>query len=97
MSEHQQPEINKQSNMYEILQIAIEKHKKDEDPIPYLTSVLVNYDYHTKLKILAQICSYTIIYHRNLEFGIECFEMLSKAHQTGSKIGALISVRKLNY
>lgn len=83
--------------MYVILQIAKEVHKRDEDPIPYLTSVLVNYDYHAKLKMLAQICSYTILYNRDLELGVECFVMLSKAHQTGMKIGALISVRKLDY
>lgn len=79
--------------MCEDLKIAVEKHKRSEDPIPYLTGVLINYDYPTKLKISAQICSYTILFNENLESGVECFMIIIKTQQLKMTISDIIAVR----
>lgn len=54
----------------------MKKNKNGEDPIPYLIDLVLKYHGHDRCKILAQICSYTILFANNLKDGIERFILL---------------------
>lgn len=45
----------------------MEKHRRGEDPTPHLMDLLSKYNGQDKQKILAQICSYTILFKRDLK------------------------------
>lgn len=55
------------------MKIIIKKHKHGEDALPYLTSLALKYNGHNRLNILAQICSYTILFKNNFKAGVEQF------------------------
>lgn len=55
------------------MKIIIKKHKHGEDVIPYLMSLAYKYNGRNKSKILAQICSYTILFKNNFKAGVEQF------------------------
>lgn len=63
------------------MKFAVEKHKIGEDPVIYLKSILNNYDSLIQWKILAQICSYTILFTDNLKYGLQIFMMLVEAEE----------------
>lgn len=87
---------NKQVNCSEGLKIAREKHNMGEDPVPYLKSMLCTYNCHTQWKIVAQICSYTVLFSDDLKIGVEYFMLLVEADQNGMINKDLILVRISN-
>lgn len=54
----------------------VTRQKKGEDPIPYLTNLISKYDGLNKSKIIAQLCSYTILFTKDLRSGVEEFMKL---------------------
>lgn len=76
------------------MKLAIEKHNRSEDPIPYLLNLLkINDNCFMQWKILAQICSYVILFHNNLEDGVKYFKLLVEAVQNEFASEDLILVR----
>jgi hypothetical protein len=67
---------NDNSFLNKELKSIIIKHKNGEDLLPYLTDLLDKFDGYEKLKIIAEICSYTILFKNNLKAGIEQFVKL---------------------
>lgn len=55
------------------LVLIVGKHKNGEDPIPYLTDLASNYRGYLKCAIMAEICSYTLLFTNNLRTGVEKF------------------------
>lgn len=55
------------------LGLIVKKQKNGEDPIPLLTDLISKYDGLDKSKIIAQLCSYSILFSNNLRFGVEEF------------------------
>ncbi|XP_025197328.1 uncharacterized protein LOC112596064 [Melanaphis sacchari] len=51
----------------------VKKQKNGEDPIPFLTNLIPKYDGLDKSKIVAQLCSYLILFTNNLRSGVEEF------------------------
>lgn len=51
----------------------VKKHKNGEDPTPYLIALVAKYNGLDKWKIMAQVCSYTILFKKNLRAGVEQF------------------------
>lgn len=54
----------------------MKKHKHGKDPIPYLNDLVAKLSGFDKIKIMAQICSYTILFTNNLKTGVEQFMTL---------------------
>jgi hypothetical protein len=76
------------------LKVAVEKHNRNEDPVPYLLNLLKNNDNNLmQWKILAQICSYVVLFHNNLEDGVKYFKLLVEAVQNEFASEDLILVR----
>lgn len=65
------------------MKYAVGKHNNGEDPLPYLLAVMIHYEGQMQWKILAQICSYTILFSKDLEIGVDYFMMLVEAEQNG--------------
>lgn len=59
------------------MKIIVEKHKNGKDAVPYLYDLVSKYK-HDRWKIMAQICSYTILFTNNFRAGIEQFLLLIK-------------------
>lgn len=78
------------------MKFAVEKHKIGEDPVLHLTSILNNYDSPTQWKILAQICSYTILFYDNLKDGLKIFMMLVEAEENKMIHSDLILVKNVS-
>jgi len=55
------------------LGLIVMRQKKGEDPIPYLTYLISQYDGLDKSKIVAQLCSYIILFTNNLRSSVEEF------------------------
>lgn len=53
------------------MKLLIEYYKKGNDPIPYLNDMVNKYNGYNRLKIMAQICSYTILFTNNLKNGVK--------------------------
>lgn len=71
---HNNPTVmNKPITIREELRIAVNKHKNGDDPLPYLINLADKYNGHNKYTIMAQICSYTILFTNNLRSGVEQF------------------------
>lgn len=64
---------NKTPNLGSELGLIVKKQRKGEDPVPHLTNLLSKYDGLDKSKIMAQLCSYTILFKNDLRSGIEQF------------------------
>lgn len=60
------------------LKLIAEKHKKGDMPVTYLINLMEKYEQNNKWKILAQICSYSILFKEsvNLRTSVERFMML---------------------
>ncbi|KAL4131160.1 hypothetical protein QTP88_008504 [Uroleucon formosanum] len=69
----QLPAENNTSKLEMDLEFIIKKQRNGKDPVPYLTDLLSKYDGIDKLKIMAQLCSYTILLENNLRSGVEQF------------------------
>ncbi|VVC40332.1 Hypothetical protein CINCED_3A016949 [Cinara cedri] len=80
--ENQLPKTINKGNLLVDLNLAAKKHNRGENPIPYLIGILDNYDCQTRWKIMAQICSYKILFSNNLNDDIDYFMMLIKAQET---------------
>lgn len=77
---------------------AVEKHIKNEDPVPYLLSLLKNNNNNLmQWKILAQICSYVVLFQGNIEDGVKYFKLLVEAVQKEKTYNYLILVRNLRH
>jgi hypothetical protein len=76
IKEDQLPTKNKTSKLGMDLGFIVKKQRNGEDPVPYLTNLLTKYDGLDKSKILAQLCSYTILFKNNLRSGVEQFIQL---------------------
>jgi len=61
-----------------------------EDPVPYLIKLVSKYDGLEQSKILAQLCSYLILFTNNLKLGIDQFIKLIE--QPGIANNAIITV-----
>lgn len=59
------------------MKIIVQKHKNGKDAVPYLNALVSKYK-HDKWKIMAQICSYTILFSNNFRASIEQFLLLIK-------------------
>lgn len=68
----------------------VKKQKDGEDPIPYLTNLISKYDGLDRSKIIAQLCSYTILFTNNLKSGVE--EFIKLIEQPGIANNFIISV-----
>lgn len=88
--QNQRPSINKTSRLGEDIRNIVKKHNSGEDAVPYLIALIANYNGHDKLKIMAQICSYTILFKKNLRAGVEQF--ISLIEQPGISTDHLITV-----
>lgn len=76
------------------MKLAVEKHNRSEDPVPYLLSLLKNYNNSLmQWKILAQLCSYVVLFQNNLKDGIKYFKLLVEAVQNEIVSDDLILVR----
>lgn len=95
MSQSQLPRIKNKGTLSVDLQLSIEKHNRGENPIPYLIGILDNYDKQTRWEIMAQICSYTILFSNNLKNVMNYFMMLVEAQEIGEVKQDLILVRIL--
>lgn len=58
------------------MKIIVEKHKNSKDAVPYLSDLIPKYNKHDRWKIMAQICSYTILFTKNLRASAEQFLIL---------------------
>lgn len=58
------------------LGLIVRKHRNGEDPIPYLNDLVAKYNGFDRIKVMAQICSYTILFTSNLKAGVEQFMKL---------------------
>ncbi|XP_050062018.1 uncharacterized protein LOC114128803 [Aphis gossypii] len=65
------------------------KHMNGEDPVSYLINLVSKYDGLEQSKILAQLCSYLILYTNNLKLGIDQFIKLIE--QPGIANNAIIT------
>lgn len=61
-----------------------------EDPVPYLINLVSKYDGFEQSKIIAQLCSYLILFTNNLKLGIDQFIKLIE--QPGIANNAIITV-----
>lgn len=57
--------------------ILVKKHKNGEDVLPYLNNLILKFK-HDKWKIIAEICSYTVLFKNKFQVGIELFLVLIK-------------------
>lgn len=73
------------------LGLIVKKQKDGKDPIPYLTNLISKYDGLDKSKIIAQLCSYTILFTDDLKSGVEAFIKLIE--QPGIANNYIITVR----
>lgn len=55
------------------LGLIVKKYKNGEDPIPYLTDLVPKYNGLNQLKIISQLCSYSLLFTKHLRYGIEQF------------------------
>ncbi|VVC40331.1 Hypothetical protein CINCED_3A024167 [Cinara cedri] len=74
-----QPQLrNKISKLKEDLSILVMKHKNGEDLIPHFNNLTTKYNGMDQCKLMAQFCSYNILFAKNLKNGIEQFIWLSE-------------------
>jgi len=55
------------------MKIIVKRHKNGEDAVPFLNGLFSKYGQNGKLKIMAQMCSYTILFTNNFRAGVEQF------------------------
>jgi len=72
------------------MKIILKKHKNGEDAIPFLNGILPKYNENGKWKIMAQMCSYTILFTNNLRSGVE--EFIKLIEQPGIANNFIITV-----
>lgn len=84
------PLKNKTPKLGEELAFLVRKHKNGENILPRLTSLVTTYNGQDKCKIIAQICSYSILFSNNLRAGIDWFIIL--IDHPGMKNSYLITV-----
>jgi len=53
------------------LGLIVKKYKNG--PIPYLTDLVPKYNGLNQLKIISQLCSYSLLFKKHLRYGIEQF------------------------
>lgn len=58
----------------------MKKFRKGDDPLTYLNDLIPKYNGHEKCKILAQMCSYSILFANNLKAGVQHFISLIDEH-----------------
>lgn len=58
------------------MKIIVEKHRNGENAVPYLSDLIPKYNEYDRWKIIAQICSYTILFTKNLRASAEQFLVL---------------------
>lgn len=68
----------------------MKKHKNGENVLSHLINLASKYDGINKNKVIAQICSYTILFADNLRTGITWFMIL--IDEPGMKNNYLITV-----
>ncbi|XP_027854457.1 uncharacterized protein LOC114133034 [Aphis gossypii] len=69
-----QPPLKKKKSKLEIdFEFIVKKQKNGENPITCLTDLIPKYDGLDKSKIIAQLCSYTILFTNNLKSSVEEF------------------------
>ncbi|XP_060853539.1 uncharacterized protein LOC132931653 [Rhopalosiphum padi] len=69
-------EINTESSLKKDMKIIVKRHKNGEDAIPFLIGLLPKYNKNGKWEIMAQICSYTILFTNKFRAGVEHFLFL---------------------
>lgn len=83
--------------MVEDIKLLIESYKKGNDPIPYLNDMVTKYNGYNRLKIMAQICSYTILFTNNLRNGVEQLLLLIDEAELHTNDFIIVSYFKLFY
>lgn len=58
------------------MEIIVKRHQNGEDAIPFLNDLFPKYNENGKWKIMAQICSYTLLFTNNFRAGVEQFLIL---------------------
>lgn len=82
--------------MIKDMELLIEYFKKGNDPIPYLNDMVNKYNGYSRLKIMAQICSYTILFTNNLKNGVKQLLLLIEEAELHSDDFIIVSYFKLN-
>lgn len=79
------------------MELLIKNYRKGDDPIPYLNDMVNKYNGHNRLKIMAQICSYTILFTNNLKNGVKQLLLLIEEAKLHSNDFIIVSYFKLCY
>lgn len=74
----------------EELELIVKKYENGEDPVPSLTDLATKYNGYIRNKIMAEICSFMILFTDNLRTSVEQFIMLIE--QPGIAKSSLIMV-----
>jgi len=90
-SKKNHPSMKNKSKLVSDLGLIVKKQKDGKDPIPYLTNLIPKYDGLDKSKIMAQLCSYKILFTDNLKSGVE--EFIKLIEQPGIANNFIITVR----
>lgn len=69
-------DIHTESNLKKDMKIIVNKHKNGEDAVSFLIDLLPKYNKNCKREIMAQICSYTLLFTKNFRAGVEQFLVL---------------------
>ncbi|KAL5239365.1 hypothetical protein ACI65C_006775 [Semiaphis heraclei] len=54
----------------------VEKQKEGEDPVPYLSNMVLKYNGFNQSKIISQLCSYKLLFTNHLHYAIEEYKKL---------------------
>jgi len=84
--------IIKTSTLEIDLGFIVKKQKNGKDPIPYLTDLISKYNGLDKSKIIAQLCSYLILFTNNLKSGVEEFIKLIETPGMANKDIITVSI-----
>lgn len=96
VTKHNYPPLkNRTPKLGNDLGLIVKKQKNGEDPIPLLTDLIPKYDGLDKSKIIAQLCSYSILFSNNLRFGVE--EFIKLIEIPGISDNYIITVNIFNY
>lgn len=58
------------------MKIIVKKHENGGDAVPFLIDLFPKYNKNGKWEIMAQICSYTLLFTKNLKASVEQFSVL---------------------
>jgi hypothetical protein len=75
----------------------VNNHKNGKDPLPDLIAMLNESNGRDKVIIMAQICSYTILFANNLRAGVEQFMVLLEEPKINNDHLIIVSLSHFKY